>query len=240
MFHLISKNLKNNRHQLLCLLFSCLCFALKISTKERKKSFTYKKFRLPYFNLLLWFPPLEIHSNSHQNADRTVLSISTLRVVSLELWRHRKIQIIHLRGKTHTRRRRIAWKMDFKTILQKISPLQQLLEDINFQRTKELRNLMKDGESSARNCDFSFSSPNYRFFPPPYNFQRFYSFSDSGFVVLQGNTQWTEIFVRHFLFQTQREASDSDDLLFFVRKKYVKGSNRNAPKYDTEIEVRST
>jgi hypothetical protein len=26
------------------------------------------------------------------------------------------------------------------------SPLQQLLEDINFQRTKELRNLMKDGK----------------------------------------------------------------------------------------------
>ena len=36
--------------------------------------------------------------------------------------------------------------MDFKTILSKISPLQQLLEDINFQRTKELRNLMKDGK----------------------------------------------------------------------------------------------
>lgn len=29
---------------------------------------------------------------------------------------------------------------------QQISPLQQLLEDINFQRTKELRNLMKDGK----------------------------------------------------------------------------------------------
>lgn len=48
--------------------------------------------------------------------------------------------------------------------------------------------------------------------------------------MLQGNTQWTEIFVRHFLFQTKKESIDSDDLLFFVRKKYVKGSNRYAPK----------
>lgn len=55
--------------------------------------------------------------------------------------------------------------------------------------------------------------------------------------MLHGNTQWTEIFVRHFLFQNQKESIDSDDLLFFVRKKYVKGSNRAAPKYDTEIEV---
>jgi hypothetical protein len=32
--------------------------------------------------------------------------------------------------------------------LSKIStPLQQLLEDINFQRTKELRNLLKEGKS---------------------------------------------------------------------------------------------
>jgi hypothetical protein len=61
---------------------------------------------------------------------------------------------------------------------------------------------------------------------------------DSGFVVLHGNTMWTEIFVRHFLFQTRKEtAIESDDLLFFVRKKYVKGSNRIKPKYETEIEV---
>lgn len=36
--------------------------------------------------------------------------------------------------------------MDFKKVLSSITPLQQLLEDINFQRTKELRNLMKDGK----------------------------------------------------------------------------------------------
>lgn len=34
--------------------------------------------------------------------------------------------------------------------LSKISPLQQLLEDINFQRTKELRNLLKDGNKEAK------------------------------------------------------------------------------------------
>lgn len=39
--------------------------------------------------------------------------------------------------------------MDLKSVLSKITPLQQLLEDINFQRTKELRNLIKDGETLA-------------------------------------------------------------------------------------------
>ncbi|XP_034131964.1 uncharacterized protein KIAA0930 homolog isoform X2 [Drosophila guanche] len=85
------------------------------------------------------------------------------------------------------------------------TPLQQLLEDINFQRTKEMRQLLKD---------------------------------DGGFVVLQGTTYWTDLFVRHFLFQTEPEHSiDSDDLLFFVRKKHVKSSSRHMPKYETEVEV---
>ncbi|XP_068147093.1 uncharacterized protein [Drosophila tropicalis] len=83
--------------------------------------------------------------------------------------------------------------------------LQQLLEDINFQRTKEMRQLLKD---------------------------------DGGFVVLQGTTYWTDLFVRHFLFQTEPQHSiDSDDLLFFVRKKHVKSSSRHMPKYETEVEV---
>jgi hypothetical protein len=34
---------------------------------------------------------------------------------------------------------------EFKTLIGK-SPLQQLLEDINFQRTKEMRQLLKDGK----------------------------------------------------------------------------------------------
>ncbi|XP_068628155.1 uncharacterized protein KIAA0930 homolog isoform X3 [Battus philenor] len=78
------------------------------------------------------------------------------------------------------------------------SVLEQLLEEINFQRTKEMRQLMKD---------------------------------ESGFVVLQGTTYWTDLFVRHFLFQEER-AVDCDDLLFFVRKRHVKGSSRYLPKYE--------
>ncbi|XP_037949103.1 uncharacterized protein LOC119680388 isoform X1 [Teleopsis dalmanni] len=90
-------------------------------------------------------------------------------------------------------------------ILKPQTPLQQLLEDINFQRTKEMRQLLKD---------------------------------DSGFVVLTGTTYWTELFVRHFLFPSEPVHSiDSDDLLFFVRKKHVKSSSRHMPKYETEVDV---
>ncbi|XP_046672549.1 uncharacterized protein KIAA0930 homolog isoform X3 [Homalodisca vitripennis] len=81
--------------------------------------------------------------------------------------------------------------------------LEQLLEEINFQRTKEMRQLLKD---------------------------------DSGFVVLQGSSYWTDLFVRHFLFQAEH-CIDGDDLLFFVRKKHIKGSPRYLPKYETEVEV---
>ncbi|XP_050679829.1 uncharacterized protein KIAA0930 homolog [Leptidea sinapis] len=87
--------------------------------------------------------------------------------------------------------------------LQSATMLEQLLEEINFQRTKEMRQLMKD---------------------------------DSGFVVLQGTTYWTDLFVRNFLFQEERSI-DCDDLLFFVRKRHVKGSSRYLPKYETDVEV---
>ncbi|XP_045479301.1 uncharacterized protein LOC123684181 isoform X1 [Harmonia axyridis] len=83
------------------------------------------------------------------------------------------------------------------------SVLEQLLEEINFQRTKEMRQLLKD---------------------------------DSGFVMLQGTTYWTDLFVRHFLFQNEATI-DCDDLLFFVRKKHVKGSPRYLPKFETEVDV---
>ncbi|KAK5643866.1 hypothetical protein RI129_007711 [Pyrocoelia pectoralis] len=81
--------------------------------------------------------------------------------------------------------------------------LEQLLEEINFQRTKEMRQLLKD---------------------------------ESGFVMLQGTTYWTDLFVRHFLFQNE-STIDGDDLLFFVRKKHVKGSPRYLPKFETEVDV---
>uniref|UniRef100_A0A182LYJ9 Uncharacterized protein n=1 Tax=Anopheles culicifacies TaxID=139723 RepID=A0A182LYJ9_9DIPT len=55
---------------------------------------------------------------------------------------------------------------------------------------------------------------------------------------MQGTTYWTDLFVRHFLFQSEPERSiDCDDLLFFVRKKHIKGSSRAMPRYETEIEV---
>ncbi|XP_021188919.1 uncharacterized protein LOC110375207 isoform X3 [Helicoverpa armigera] len=84
------------------------------------------------------------------------------------------------------------------TYLKSTTMLEQLLEEINFQRTKEMRQLMKD---------------------------------DCGFVVLQGTTYWTDLFVRHFLFQ-EEQSIDCDDLLFFVRKRHVKGSSRYLPKYE--------
>lgn len=56
-------------------------------------------------------------------------------------------------------------------------------------------------------------------------------FEDSGFVMLQGTTYWTDLFVRHFLFQNE-SSIDCDDLLFFVRKKHVKGSPRYLPKFE--------
>ncbi len=38
-----------------------------------------------------------------------------------------------------------------------------------------------------------------------------------GYSSTQNTTYWTDLFVRHFLFQTEYEA-DRDDLLFFIRK----------------------
>ncbi|XP_014254970.1 uncharacterized protein LOC106669783 isoform X2 [Cimex lectularius] len=81
--------------------------------------------------------------------------------------------------------------------------LEQLLEEINFQRMKEMRQLMKD---------------------------------ESGFVMLQGSSYWTDLFIRHFLFQAE-QSIDGDDMLFFVRKKHVKGTPRYLPKFETEVAV---
>lgn len=94
--------------------------------------------------------------------------------------------------------------------------LEQLLDEINFQRTKEMRQLLKDGNKSDM-LYYHNSLNDY--------------FSDSGFVILQGTTYWTDLFVRHFLFQNE-STMDCDDLLFFVRKKHVKGSPRYLPKFE--------
>jgi hypothetical protein len=63
-----------------------------------------------------------------------------------------------------------------------------------------------------------------------------FTISDSGFVMLHGTTYWTDLFVRHFLFQTEH-CIDCDDLLFFVRKRHVKGSSRYLPKFEVNLDV---
>lgn len=59
----------------------------------------------------------------------------------------------------------------------------------------------------------------------------FVRISDSGFVMLQGSSYWTDLFVRNFLFQADH-CIDGDDMLFFVRKKHVKGSSKYLPKFE--------
>jgi hypothetical protein len=80
--------------------------------------------------------------------------------------------------------------------------LDQLMDEIKFQRRKELR---------------SFSQ-------------------DPGFTIAHNTTYWTDLFVRHFLFQTDT-AIDRDDLLFFVRKRLAVTSQFLSPRYDSEVEV---
>ena len=66
--------------------------------------------------------------------------------------------------------------------------LDMLLEEISFRRRKDLRS-----KDQGYDCGSS-------------------SFSSS-----HNTTYWTDLFVRHFLFQTDYEV-DRDDLLFFIRK----------------------
>ena len=68
--------------------------------------------------------------------------------------------------------------------------LDQLLEEISFRRRKELRSKGKCDKSAESGCS------------------------------VQSTTYWTDLFVRHFLFQTEYEV-DRDDLLFFIRKTSV-------------------
>lgn len=56
--------------------------------------------------------------------------------------------------------------------------------------------------------------------------------------MLQGASYWTDLFVRHFLFQTE-QSIDCDDLLFFVRKRHVKGSSRYLPKFEVSLNYSS-
>lgn len=93
--------------------------------------------------------------------------------------------------------------------------LEQLIEEINFQRAKEMRQLIKDGMAKKKK----------KF---PCLFLSILLITGFG---MQGTTYWTDLFVRHFLFQTELSI-DCDDLLFFVRKKHIKGSSKFIPKFE--------
>lgn len=124
------------------------------------------------------------------------------------------------------------------------SPLQQLLEDLNFLRAKDRRQRPVKADDHTGGWATASSAST------------------------QGNTHWTDLFVRHFIFQsdiptttsrrssssstaipasttgtpltgstTQLDADESDDLLFFVRKKPVRGSGRRAPRFTAEVSV---
>ena len=82
--------------------------------------------------------------------------------------------------------------------------LEQLLEEISFRRRKELRS-KGTGEKAAEGC----------------------------YTLNQSTTYWTDLFVRHFLFQTEYEV-DRDDLLFFIRKT---GANNMSYKAKNLVDV---
>ena len=50
--------------------------------------------------------------------------------------------------------------------------------------------------------------------------------------MMQGTAYWTDLFVRHFLFEDGRSAQESDDLLFFIRKRHIKESRKYIPRYE--------
>ena len=78
--------------------------------------------------------------------------------------------------------------------------LEQLLEEISFRRRKDLRSQGGGGVKASEGC-----------------------------ATHANTTYWTDLFVRHFLFQTDYEV-DRDDLLFFIRKigvNNVSFKNRN-------------
>ncbi|XP_054710740.1 uncharacterized protein KIAA0930 homolog isoform X2 [Uloborus diversus] len=62
-----------------------------------------------------------------------------------------------------------------------------------------------------------------------------YSREESGFVLLNPTTFWTDLFVRHFLYHCDDKVRD--DMLFFVRKHQKRTSARYIPKFETAIEV---
>ena len=55
-----------------------------------------------------------------------------------------------------------------------------------------------------------------------------------GYSANQSTTYWTDLFVRHFLFQTEYEV-DRDDLLFFIRKGGPNNRHASKPHVDVSL-----
>lgn len=97
--------------------------------------------------------------------------------------------------------------------------LEQLLEEVNFQRRKERRKCVREGGLFLISKEIQFDLQ--------------LILSDTDFVLLHGTPYWTDMFVRHFLFESD-QSIDADDLLFFVRKKPIKGSTRFLMKFEVQ------
>uniref|UniRef100_T1IU95 Uncharacterized protein n=1 Tax=Strigamia maritima TaxID=126957 RepID=T1IU95_STRMM len=112
------------------------------------------------------------------------------------------------------------------------STVEQLLEEICYQRARELRQCFKEVHKSpykdllTSHCSLQIVDE-----------QTAVGISDSGFVMLNASTFWTDLFVRHFLFLPGEDEGDHDDLLFFVRKTPQSCRSRYIPKFETELEV---
>lgn len=98
--------------------------------------------------------------------------------------------------------------------------LEQLLEEVNFQRRKERRKCVREGKFEKKNVFLHFILKHY--------------IPDLDYVLLHGTPYWTDLFVRHFLFESD-QSIDADDLLFFVRKKPIKGSTRFLMKFEVSF-----
>ena len=64
--------------------------------------------------------------------------------------------------------------------------------------------------------------------------------ADGGFVMLHGATYWTDLFARHFLMEEDCTAQESDDLLFFIRKRHLSEAKKSLPKYEVRIDIHTT
>ena len=66
----------------------------------------------------------------------------------------------------------------------------------------------------------------------------FFFLQGSEYVLLHGTPYWTDLFVRHFLFESD-QSIDADDLLFFIRKKPIRGSTRYLLKFEVTSKIAS-